>query len=197
MENESYMRNYNTSDAELKAVEQLFRQYYKVLRTYAYRFLADGCVAEDIVQDVFFELWNKRNEIHFDGAVKSYLFKSVYNKCLNYLSSKTYVAQDSLEVTDESKILESYLQSQQINQESSLLMNELQNEIDQVIQTFPEQCRKVFLLSREKNLKNKEIAEELDISVKAVEKHISKALKELRTQLKGKNVLLLIYLFSV
>lgn len=189
------MRNNDASHTELKAVEQLFKRYYKVLRAYAYRFLNDQYASEDIVQDVFFELWNKRDDILFEGAVKAYLFKSTYHKCLNYLKSKAYITQDSLERTNENKILEDYLQSQQFDQESSLLMNELQEEIDKVISTLPEQCKKVFLLSREKSLKNKEIADKLNISVKAVEKHISKALKELRIQLKGKNALLLIYLF--
>ena len=83
--------------SNLESVEQLFRQYYKVLRVYAFRFVNDWDIAEDVVQDVFVALWNKRTDIEFDGAVKAYLFKAVYNKSLNILSSKKYTEEESVE----------------------------------------------------------------------------------------------------
>lgn len=87
----------NALYSNLESVEQLFRQYYKVLRVYAFRFVNDWDVAEDIVQDVFVALWNKRTDIEFDGAVKAYLFKAVYNKSLNFLTSKKYTEEESME----------------------------------------------------------------------------------------------------
>ena len=68
-----------------------------MLRVYAFRFVNDWDIAEDVVQDVFVALWNKRTDIEFDGAVKAYLFKAVYNKSLNILSSKKYTEEESVE----------------------------------------------------------------------------------------------------
>lgn len=72
--------------SNLESVEQLFRQYYKVLRVYAFRFVNDWDIAEDVVQDVFVALWNKRTDIEFDGAVKAYLFKglSIINRLISF-----------------------------------------------------------------------------------------------------------------
>ena len=85
--------------SNLESVEQLFRQYYKVLRVYAFRFVNDWDIAEDVVQDVFVALWNKRTDIEFDGAVKAYLFKAVYNKSLNINTFFTCVGSVSIKVS--------------------------------------------------------------------------------------------------
>lgn len=116
----------NAMYSNLESVEQLFRQYYKVLRVYAFRFVNDWDVAEDIVQDVFVALWNKRTDIEFDGAVKAYLFKAVYNKSLNFLTSKKYTEEESMECFSDQI---DALQIQEDNQENSLFMKELRGEI--------------------------------------------------------------------
>lgn len=190
------MEKKNTTYSDLQLVEQLFRQYYKVLRAYAYRFVNDLDVAEDIVQDVFVALWSKREQVELEGAVKAYLFKSVYNKSLNYLTSKKYTEEESLErFVDQLNTLK----AEDNNQENTLFTKEIQAEIDSFIETLPIQVKKVFLLSRSYGLKTKEVATQLDLSPKTVEKHLSRALLELRTHLKRKelmSVLLLLYLYS-
>ena len=71
--------------SNLESVEQLFRQYYKVLRVYAFRFVNDWDIAEDVVQDVFVALWNKRTDIEFDGAVKPiFLRLSIINRLISF-----------------------------------------------------------------------------------------------------------------
>jgi RNA polymerase sigma-70 factor (ECF subfamily) len=176
-------------------VEELFRKYYKVLRAYAYRLLNDKHTAEDIVQDVYYELWKKKDNLIMKDAIKSYLFRSVYTKVLNYRSSKEYTAQELLENSTEDKIQQIYIQSHMTNQENDLAYKELQVEIRSIVNSLPDQCKKVFILSRKYELKNREIAEKLGISVKAVEKHISKALSVLRLKLKDVAVFSLISLF--
>jgi RNA polymerase sigma-70 factor (ECF subfamily) len=176
-------------------VEELFRKYYKILRAYAYRLLNDRHMAEDIVQDVYYELWKKKDDLVLEDAIKSYLFRSVYTKVLNYRGSKEYTAQELLENSTEDKIQQIYIQSHMINQESDLVYKELQVEIRSVVDSLPDQCKKVFILSRKYELKNREIAEKLGISVKTVEKHITKALSVLRLKLKNVDVFLLISLF--
>lgn len=168
---------------EMSALETLFKRFYKPLRTYAFRFVNDTDLAEDIVQDTFFELWQRRESIEFDGAVKSYLFKSVYNRSVNVIHKKYQNKEYSLDDSNEHDILEQYMTAYIQNSEQSLLLKELETEITLYIETLPPQCQKIFLLSRSYGLKNREIAEQLDISIKAVEKQISKALQGLKSHL--------------
>jgi RNA polymerase sigma-70 factor (ECF subfamily) len=175
-------------------VENLFRKYYKILRAYAYRLSGDKQMAEDIVQDVYYELWKKRNGLVMENAIKFYLFRAIYTKTLNYLNSKAHTEQEVFEQSTERRIQQIYLQSHLADQESELMYKELCGKINSTINSLPEQCRKVFILSRKYEFKNKEIAEQLDISVKTVEKHISKALSILRTSLKDLELILLLSL---
>ncbi len=176
-------------------VEELFRKYYKVLRAYAFRLSGDKNAAEDIVQDVYYELWVKREELIMEKTIKYYLFRSIYTRTLNYLNSKSYTHNESFQQSTEGRIQQIYLESQYINQENELIYKELTERINAAIDSLPEQCKKVFILSRKHDLKNKEIAEELQISVKTVEKHITKALSILRLSLKETTLILLLPLF--
>lgn len=127
----------------------------------------------------------------FDGAVKAYLFKAVYNKSLNILSSKKYTEEESVEqFSDQIEAL----QILENNQENSLFMKELQGEIETFIETLPTQVKKVFILSRSYGLKIKEISVQLDLSPKTVEKYLTRALLELRTHLKNKDLMSLLFL---
>lgn len=172
----------------MTALEALFKRFYKPLRAYAFRFVDDKDLAEDIVQDVFFELWQRREDIRFgDEGVKSYLFKAVYTHSLNALSKKIRSI-CSLEPASEPDILDQYILSSMQNSEQSLLLKELESEILSYIKSLPPQCHKIFMLSRSYGLKNREIAEQLEISIKAVEKQISKALYGLREYLARKDL---------
>ncbi len=159
---------------------QLFNTYFQALTTYAYRFVNDWQAAEDITQDVFMALWVKKEEIDFDEPIKPYLYRAIYNRSINYLNSalmqKRIEGADTIDELINHEIL-SY------NQHDTLLLKEITNEIDSFVETLPPQCRKVYKMSREENLRNKEIAARLEISEKAVEKHISKALSEIRNHL--------------
>lgn len=188
------MKDGNTYSTE-EIVEQLFRKYYKILRAYAYRLAGDMQVAEDIVQDVYYDLWMKRDNLVMEDTIKFYLFRSIYTKTLNYINSKSYTGRETFEQSIEGRIQQIYLSLQATDQESELIYKELQKEINTAINALPEQCRKVFILSRKYELKNREIAEQLGISVKTVEKHISKALYILRLSLKNIGLVLLITLF--
>lgn len=159
---------------------QLFNTYFQTLTTYAFRFVNDWQAAEDITQDVFMALWVKKEEIDFDEPIKPYLYRAVYNRSINYLNSalmqRRIEGADTIDELINHEIL-SY------NQHDTLLLKEITNEIDSFVETLPPQCRKVYKLSREENLRNKEIAARLEISEKAVEKHITKALSEIRNHL--------------
>ena len=133
-------------------------------------------MAREIVQDVFIQLWEKRENIDLSKSVKTYISTSVRNKCLNYLRDHQKFNTEILnyeglgidsgyEVTD------------------TLIEKDLQIQISLAINELPEKCREVFLLSREKELKYQEIATHLGISVKTVETQMSKALQHLRNRL--------------
>lgn len=166
--------------SDISLFQQLFDSYFQSLVTYAFRFVNDWQAAEDITQDVFMALWVKKEDVDFDQPVKPYLYRAIYNRSINYLNSALMQKRiEGVDTIDE-------LISQEIlsyNQHDALLLKEITAEINNFVETLPPQCRNVYKLSREENLKNKEIAARLDISEKAVEKHITKALTEIRNHL--------------
>jgi RNA polymerase sigma-70 factor (ECF subfamily) len=174
--------------------DNLFRDYYKSLRAYAFRYVGDLFAAEDIVQDVFFQLWEKRNQLHKINSIRSYLFTSVFNSATNY--SKHKKIKDLYQNHSKSSFseIDAYYHQQISDVTESILALELEQRITEVINNFPEQCKNVFFLSREKGLKNQEIADKLGVSIKAVEKQITKALMILREKLKDYLVLILAFL---
>lgn len=156
--------------------EALFHQNYRAMCMYAQNFVRDIDVVEDIVHDIFINLWEKRDSIEEEKSIKSYLFRSVHNRCLNYIrDTKKFV--DSEEFDKQSEIVS-------INyNEGSYETAELESQIQEAINSLPEKCREVFIKSRFEELKYSEIAEILNISIKTVENQISKALKILREKL--------------
>lgn len=172
----------------LNTIEQLFKQYYKVLKMYSFRITLDEELSEDVVQDVFFELWQKRETLILrDETIKAYLFKAVFNQSINIIKREEKYArlQDD---NERCSLLDIYVSTSVQSSEQSLLLKELASEIKAFVQSLPPQCKKVFILSRRYGLKNKEIAEQLDISIKAVEKHITKALFGLKKYLVEKDL---------
>lgn len=166
-----------------EAFEYLFTTYYPRLRNYATHFISDVDDVEDIIQDCFVNLWNRRAMLT-GVSLSSMLFTMVRNGCLNFLKHKAiaegYNAEELKHISG-SEVLYNYdfLGSA----DEGLLYDELRRQIDEVLLNLPERSRQVFMMSRFEGLKNKEIAERLDISVKVVEKHITKSLAMLRKQI--------------
>ena len=165
---------------EFVLFQKLFEDYFRSLVTYSYRYVNDWSVGEDIVQDVFMALWINRDKSDFEEPIKPYLYRATYNRSINYLNSVSVQRRvDHADMLDE--LIDREILS--YNQHDNLLLKEIEEEITSFVGTLPEQRKRVFLLSREENLKNKEIALRLNISEKAVEKHITKALSDIRTHL--------------
>ncbi|MCD7932400.1 MAG: sigma-70 family RNA polymerase sigma factor [Tannerellaceae bacterium] len=133
---------------------------------------------------------DKKDTIDFSESIKPYLFKAVYNRSLNYLSS----LHPQVDIGEENTYQLLHKQITSYNQQDSLLLKEVEEEIKRFIETLPPQCSKVYKLSREENLKNREIAEKLNISEKTVEDHIRKALRELRSHLAKSGFMILFFL---
>ncbi len=178
---------------DLKLIEQLFRQYYRILRAYAYRLVNNTEAAEDIVQDVFVALWNNRSTLD-EQTVKSYLFRSVHNRSVNYLSRDKGSQSDSLDsVVDYLKVADSDVALQ----ENMFMADELRNEIHSFTENLPPQARRVFELSRMRGLKVAEIAKIMDIAPKTVANYLYKVLVDHKAHLHAKGFIELFMFFYV
>lgn len=169
-----------------QAFEYLFHSYYPRLRGYAIRFVEDEETVRDIIQECFLHFWEKR--AYLNGlSLSSLLFAIVRNGCLNHLKHQALVEKHQIEYLSSTQGEERlYAADFYIDAEYKLLYDELQEQIDLVMGKLPPKCREVFILSRFKGLKNREIAARFHISLTAVEVHISKALKIFSTHFKDK-----------
>lgn len=163
-----------------KAFEKLYRLYFPRLFSYSEKIVENSNMAKDIIQNIFIKVWENPKIIKTDNP-EAFLFKMVRNASLNYIRHLKVV--DNLK----KKVKEKYLGEELYNidfvgnEPIELINSELQAKVAQVMNSLPQKCREVFSLSRNEGLKNREIAKKLNISVKSVEKHISRALAEYRT----------------
>jgi len=135
------------------------------------------------VQDAFVVLWDKADKLDIKKSPKAYLYQAVKNSCLNYNRHLSIAQSAEDELIKKISDLEKQVYQNSDSPYFSLIELELEEKIAEVIESMPDKCKEVFKLSRFEHLKNKEIAEKLDISLKTVEKHISKALTILRRDL--------------
>lgn len=162
--------------------DKLFREMYSKLYVYAKRFV-DEDDAQDVVEDVFVELWRRRDTVEFGERIKSFLYCSTYTKCLNLLKhhkvSASHIALIG-EINEQRLLLMDEVRN---TPEHQLECEYLHNQIEQAISELPEKCREVFRLSYLQDLKNEEIAHILGLSTRTVEAHVYRALKYLRQRL--------------
>ena len=167
-------------DAHSAEFRQFFLVHYETLCIRAFRLVHDRNLSEDIVQDVFLMLWKRRTEIDFSRPVLPYLTTAVRNRSIDCLRSRKSRGEGTCGLDT----LDGYVRCLVADRcEEEFDLSWLRHEIDDGVSQLSEQCRRVFLLSRVTGLKNREIAERLNISVKAVEKHIGVALSKLRLRL--------------
>ncbi|MBN1158812.1 MAG: RNA polymerase sigma-70 factor [Bacteroidales bacterium] len=162
---------------DLKTFETLFRKHYEMLCNYAMNFVPDSDTAEEIVQDLFYALWEKRRRLKIDTSINSYLFASVRNRCLKYHRHRNV----------ESSYREYYItHSSEIEAtpEDVTRFEEVNRIVSRTLDALPERCSRIFRLNRFEGMKYHEIAKKLFVSVKTVESDMGKALKLLRRNLK-------------
>lgn len=152
------------------AFDELFRKYFKNLTYFAMKMVKNRELAEEVVQDLFVNFWEKRHQLELKVSIKAYLYRAVYNNCIH--ASKKLKLHDSSELTLANELTEDF--------DNLLEKNELETRIFGLIEKLPEKCREIFKLSRFEELKYKEIAEQLKISIKTVETQMSRALKFLK-----------------
>lgn len=162
--------NDQNMNKQKRDIEETFRCYYKPLCLYAMHYLHDMDLVEDVVQDCFVELWERMNAEKTVSSVKSYLYMMVRNRCLDTLKKDNQIDYNSLPSD-----LENIIQDEEA-EERSLIEARLWTAID----SLPEKCREVFLLSKRDGLKYKEIGDKLNISTKTVENQVAKAMRILK-----------------
>lgn len=156
-------------------IDLLFRQYYPRLCSYASRFVGKD-LAHDIVMESFIKVWEKRHSIK-DQSPASLLFVIVRNSCLNHIRTKRLTIVETIDYLRDIEGSETlYNLDFGFCGENKILYDELEDQIQIVMSELPPVCRSVFQKSRFEGKKNREIAEELNTSIKNVEKHITKAL---------------------
>lgn len=158
------------------AFEKVFKRYYKAMHAYAYTMVKNEDVADDMVQQVFYRMWNSAERVNIQSSIAAYLYRAVNNESLNYIKHQKIVVAHQKETAP-------YMKSERDTAAGKIMNKELEQKLRQALNALPEQCRTVFQLSRFENLKYQEIAEQLGISIKTVENQMGKALKIMRVQL--------------
>lgn len=163
------------------AYKFILDHYYALMGAIAYEYVEDYYISQNIVEDVMMSIWEKREQLIISTSVKSYLLTSVHNKCIDYLRSRSREA-EVFSLESEIGSSSCYIPDQEMFEQ--IVSSELEKKIEEIIQSMPEECKKVFLLSRYGNKSYAEIANELNISVNTVKYHIKKALSLFREELK-------------
>lgn len=157
------------------AFSELFHRYYVALCAFAFRYLGDHSLTEELVQELFVRIWEKRKQLKIETSVKSYLFRAVKNELINRQNHEK-VEQKYRKLFQQE---ENELRAEQVLPEIDLM-----RKIEASVEALPPKRKEIFKLSREKGLSYREISEQLDISVKTVEAQMGQALKQLREDLK-------------
>ncbi|MBR1705399.1 MAG: RNA polymerase sigma-70 factor [Bacteroidales bacterium] len=170
-------------EGDERAYRYLYEEHYAILCEIASRLLHDDFLAETVVGDVFFHIWEIRQDLEIRTSIRSYLARSVRNRCLNYLTSPSVRSTTTLEEDPVDGLRDPGFPL------GRLLYSELEGEIGKAVGRLPEETRRVFRMHRFEGKKYQEIATELGISVNTVKYHIKRALSSLRTDL-GRYLLL-------
>lgn len=167
----------NLYRGSMDAFEQIYHAYWSDLYNYAYNILRDKIICEEIVQETFVSLWNRRQDLKITHSLQAYLFTAVKFQVFNYMKSEK-VKRDY--ATSYVTFRESLVDN---SNEENIHLTDLRGLIENEVAKLPEKCQQIFRLSRNDHQSIKTIAEMLNISHKTVENQLTKALKQLRSSL--------------
>lgn len=162
-------------EGETNAFQELYTRYWERLFVHAMAMTSSEDTAKDIVQEIFVELWDKRQELQIKSSLKAYLYRTVKNKVFNIYARNQVHEKYLISLTE--------FEKQENNADHLLRENLVQSALEKEIAALPHKMRRIFEMSRSEHMSYKEIAEELQISDKTVKKQISNALKILRSKL--------------
>lgn len=174
-----------TNTTETYSFNELYQSYKPRFTHFAKTYVDDWGIAEDIVMDSLMYYWENRTNLKDDSNIPAYILKVIKNKCLNFLQREHTRREAEKYLSDrEDWELSVRIATLEACNPEKLFSDEIQKIIDDTLLSLPELSREIFIRSKFKNETNKEIAEDLGLSVKSIEYHITKTLKHLRTALK-------------
>jgi RNA polymerase sigma-70 factor (ECF subfamily) len=174
-------------DGDEKAFEILYKKLFSSLCLYASHISGDTYISEEIVQDVFLKIYQNRTSIIINGSFKAYIFQSVHNHALNSLRQQK-TQKESVNICTSEDIWNFIADNYDVNDNiiGRMISDETENLIKQVINVLPEQCSRIFRMSRFELMTNTEIAKKLKLSEHTVKSHIYRALEKINLALTGK-----------
>ena len=165
--------------------EKVYVAHFSKMKRFAKEYVLSEDEAENIVQDVFLELWEKRAVLSMPVNLMAFLFTATKNRCIDHLRHRTLVRETANKLLEEQQlILKMKFDSLEAFNQDFLTENDIEDILNKAIDVLPEKCRQIFIKSRIEGKKQKEIAAELDISVNTVETQMGIAYKKLREELK-------------
>lgn len=177
--------------------ENFYITWYSRVKYFARDYVLSEEEAENIAQDVFLEFYQKRDSLDFHINVIAYLFTSVKNKCIDYLRRKLLEQEAAAKMQEEFDLsFRMKFDSLEAFNLEGLSEDNIKDIIEKALESLPERCREIFVMSKIEGKKQKEIAEELGVSVKTIECQMTIAYKKLREELKNYLPLLLFLLSS-
>lgn len=170
-------------ERNITAFERYYKAHFKEFFVVAYKYVRSMPLAQEIVNDVFLKIWEDAGKIMIDTSLKAYIYKAVVNRSLNAINKQRKEMENQRELAQ---------LPQEVYEERQLEANELKAQLYKAIDNLPDQCKKIFQLSRFEGLKQQEIADKLGISIKTVKNHITQALKTLARHT-GRSMLLFLF----
>lgn len=168
----------------IDAFEIIFKRYYKKLCIYAEDFVKEKSMAEEIVSDVFYKIWENKENLNITKSLQAYLFTSVQNTSIKYLEHLKVLKKYNEFATAALQNKELLYSSNDNYPIANLISKEIESEINSAIQALPEQCRQIFCMHRFNDLSYEEIAGKLDLSINTVRTQMMRALKKLKESLR-------------
>jgi RNA polymerase sigma-70 factor (ECF subfamily) len=178
---------YQFKAGSVDAYKTIFNQNYKPLCSFAKKYVLELAAAEDIIQELFVKFWDQRKEIYLKTSVKSYLYQSARNECINYLKHKCVEEKYKMHVTNVSRdsFFHDKLEEEEVNQL-----------VYKTIQSLPPRCKQIFELSRFDGKSFDDIAQELSISKNTIKNQLVSALKQIRRVLEKNEIIFLVTFLS-
>lgn len=170
---------------DIQAFEAYYKEHYKEFFLVSCKYVKEPSTAQEIVNDVFVKIWEDAEKITIETSLKSYLYRAVINRSINTLNKQNREFRNRKELT--------FLQDEH-HDTKEMELNELKVQLFKAVDALPDQCKKVFLMSRFDGLKQQEIADKLGISIKTVKNHITHALKQLSRSTGYSAIMLTIFL---
>lgn len=185
MEGHKIYDNMSTRQKEDRLFENIYLSYFPKMKRFAQEYVISEQDAENIVQDMFAELWEKR-EMLADQTIRiAYLFTIIKNKCLNYLRHKTITEEASNKIQEEYYItLRMNLDSLEAFEQQIFSDQDIEDLINRALDSLPAKCKEIFIMNKLEGKKQEQIATELNLSVNTVRNQIGIAYKKLRNELK-------------